>query len=164
MRSMFLLILYERNLVMLIIEKGLTHPSQKINLYLDDPWDQLEIGDSFFVKKITLREGKLICQVHSNKFDKNFDATREKGGIRFWRIEKNKDAFSQGNKVDYEDKILKLLEKRGETSMGILANRLRLEYEKTKQIVEVLEKKSLISIRKVTHPRRLTVAYFCKAL
>jgi len=79
------------------IEKGVPYPKKGKKGFVNYPFDEMEVGDSFFVplkkgNKITSLQPQILSNAKSyalhNKKDWTFKTSREEDetGIRIWRV------------------------------------------------------------------------------
>ncbi len=69
------------------IEKNIPVPGDvKIDKRKKYPFDQMNVGDSFFAKNKTARSLSNSSQWHAKKTGKKFTCTTEADGARCWRV------------------------------------------------------------------------------
>ena len=51
------------------------------------PWDEMEVGDSFFVKDGKVKTLSRSCGTYGKRLERKFTSRTVEGGARVWRVE-----------------------------------------------------------------------------
>jgi hypothetical protein len=65
------------------IEKGIPAPVGKNHKY---PWDNMEVGDSFFVEGATTTQMAGNITAQRRRLGWSFSQRKQNGGVRVWRV------------------------------------------------------------------------------
>lgn len=68
-----------------IIEQHIEAPIPKFGRPFKYPWDQMNVGDSFFVAGVTSTYMSVACR-HRRLKGERYTTRTENGGCRIWRV------------------------------------------------------------------------------
>ena len=70
---------------MIVVEKGIELPKGRIGQQ-KYPWDEMDIGDSFYVAGGDLKRIRWAATANGSKYGRKYSVRAVDGGVRTWRV------------------------------------------------------------------------------